>query len=124
MLSIEIQFIFTAVAAVLTGRFTFHHPVPEYPPTGTGDHGAVPFLFTVSVLGAVNILIGGLSVCNFFNQMAKHGNKRRFFRWVLRYTSPCVDIIFLLFVAGALIVSRDNPLAYCPSVLLIFLYRD
>lgn len=105
MLSTEIQLVFTIPAAVLTGRFTFNSPAPEYPPTATGDHGAVAFLFTVVVLGAIDILIGFISVRNFFDKLAEKGHKRRF----LRYTSFYVDVIYMGFVAGSLAVSRDNP---------------
>lgn len=104
MLSTEIQLVFTIPAAVLTARFTFNRPAPEYPPAATGDHGAVAFLFTVAVLGGINIFIGFLSVYNWFNRWAEHGHKRRF----LRYTSFYVDVIFMGFVGGALAVSRDN----------------
>lgn len=101
MLSTEFQILFTIAAAILTARFTFNSPAPKYPPTATGDHGALAFLFTVVVLGAINIFIGLLSLFNFFDKLAGKGHKRRF----LRYTSFFVDVIFLGFVAGALVVS-------------------
>lgn len=105
MLSTGFQFVFTAAAAGIMGRRIFSPPNPAYPPNATGDGGAVPFLFTVGVLGAITAFIGGLSACNCFNRLANKGSKRRFFR----YTSPCVDAIFFMLAVGALVVSRETP---------------
>lgn len=105
MLSTGFQFLVTAAAAGIMGRCIFSHPKPAYPPKARGDGGAVPFLFTVGVLGAITAFIGGLSACNRFNRLANQGSKRRFFR----YTSPCVDVIFAILAGGALAVSRHTP---------------
>lgn len=100
MLRTEFQLIFAATAAVMMA-LQWKPPTPAYPPTSAGDNGAVSFLFTVGVLGGITAFIGGLSACNCFNRLAKKGPKRRF----LRYTSPCVDVIFLALAAGAIAVS-------------------
>lgn len=77
-------------------------PNPAYPPTATGDHGALPFIFTAALLGVISLLVGFVSIFGFFNYVAKKGPKRRFFR----YTSPCIDIIFVLITPVAMWVSK------------------
>lgn len=77
---------------------------PAYPPSGTGDHGAMAFIFTAALLGVISLFIGLLSLAGFFNRVADMGPKRRF----LRYTSPCVDFIFFVMAPFAMWVSKNT----------------
>lgn len=92
-----------AAATALTMVLAFKPPVPAYPLSGTGDHGALPFMIVAAVLGVISCSVGMISAWfNWFNKIAKKGHKRRFFR----YTSPYVDVIFIAIAGGAIYVSK------------------
>lgn len=103
-----------AAATAITMTRTFKPPVPAYPLNGTGDHGALPFIFVASVLGIVSCSMGLVSAGpNWFDKVAEKGRKRRFFR----HTSPYVDVIFIAIAGGAIYVSKvthscGNPHAF------------